>query len=119
MRPAVPFVLVALCLSAVLWAQSRLERGSTGAVSARLVELYTQRFGGSAPKRIEAWKRFAERSRAAAMPELELLAEVNRVLNRVQFVDDLRHWGELDYWATPAESVASNGADCEDFSIAK
>jgi len=24
-----------------------------------------------------------------------------------------------DYWATPAESVASNGGDCEDFSIAK
>ena len=41
------------------------------------------------------------------------------MLNRIQFVDDQKHWGEADYWATPAESVASNGGDCEDFTIAK
>ena len=41
------------------------------------------------------------------------------MLNRIAFVDDAVHWGEEDYWATPAESVGSNGADCEDFSIAK
>jgi predicted transglutaminase-like cysteine proteinase len=44
---------------------------------------------------------------------------VNHLLNRVPFVDDAVHWREVDYWATPAESVSSNGADCEDFSIAK
>ena len=44
---------------------------------------------------------------------------MNRLLNRVPFVDDAVHWGEEDYWATPAESIGSNGADCEDFSIAK
>ena len=41
------------------------------------------------------------------------------MLNRVPFVDDSVHWGETDYWATPAETIGSNGADCEDFSIAK
>ena len=41
------------------------------------------------------------------------------MLNRVPFVDDAVHWREEDYWATPAESIGSNGADCEDFSIAK
>jgi predicted transglutaminase-like cysteine proteinase len=119
MHRAVPLVVFALCLAAALYAQPRVERGFTAAVSARLAELYTQRFGAAVPKRIEEWKRFAERRRLAALPELELLAEVNRVLNRVQFVDDMPHWGQLDYWATPAEAVASNGADCEDFSIAK
>jgi predicted transglutaminase-like cysteine proteinase len=44
---------------------------------------------------------------------------VNLVLNRIAFVDDAKHWGEVDYWATPAEAVASNGADCEDYTIAK
>jgi predicted transglutaminase-like cysteine proteinase len=34
-------------------------------------------------------------------------------------VDDIRHWGEKDYWATPIEFLASHGGDCEDFSIAK
>ena len=50
---------------------------------------------------------------------MELLLEVNRALNRIRFVDDMAHWKEADYWATPAESVGSDGADCEDFSIAK
>ena len=27
--------------------------------------------------------------------------------------------GAADYWATPAETVGSHGADCEDFAIAK
>ena len=51
--------------------------------------------------------------------EMDLLGEVNRTLNRIRFVDDAKHWGETDYWATPSEAVASNGADCEDFTIAK
>jgi predicted transglutaminase-like cysteine proteinase len=34
-------------------------------------------------------------------------------------VTDLAHWGVEDYWATPSESLGSNGADCEDYAIAK
>ncbi|MCX7143504.1 MAG: transglutaminase-like cysteine peptidase, partial [Proteobacteria bacterium] len=32
---------------------------------------------------------------------------------------DKAHWKQDDYWATPAESIASNGGDCEDYAIAK
>jgi predicted transglutaminase-like cysteine proteinase len=28
-------------------------------------------------------------------------------------------WGLDEYWATPAEALSINGADCEDFAIAK
>ena len=35
------------------------------------------------------------------------------------FEDDDQHWHQADYWATPIETLASNGGDCEDFSIAK
>jgi predicted transglutaminase-like cysteine proteinase len=48
-----------------------------------------------------------------------LLGSVNTFFNRLPFITDLAHWGVEDYWATPAEALASNGADCEDFSIAK
>ena len=44
---------------------------------------------------------------------------VNSFFNRIPFLSDASHWGAEDYWATPAESVASNGGDCEDFAIAK
>jgi predicted transglutaminase-like cysteine proteinase len=99
--------------------QPRAERGYTTSVSPRLVEVYSRRFGPEARARLEAWKRdAAERKRAPAV-EGALLNDVNRMLNRVPFVDDAVHWGEEDYWATPAESIGSNGGDCEDFSIAK
>ena len=35
------------------------------------------------------------------------------------FFEDQQHWGQLDYWATPAETYGSHGGDCEDFAIAK
>ena len=35
------------------------------------------------------------------------------------FVDDLVHWNEKDYWATPIEFIATGAGDCEDYTIAK
>jgi predicted transglutaminase-like cysteine proteinase len=124
-----PFVRDSLALSALalalfagaaaVVAQPRHELGFTTAVSDRLAGAYEQRFGAAAGPRIAAWKGYAAQRKGAPLSETELLVEVNRTLNRVRFVEDAVHWREADYWATPAESVASNGADCEDFSIAK
>lgn len=105
--------------AATLWAQRVALPGFTTAVSEKLVAAFGIRFGPSARPRLEDWKRYAGDRGAARPAELELLDQVNRYLNRIRFVDDAVHWGAPDYWATPAESVASNGADCEDFSIAK
>jgi predicted transglutaminase-like cysteine proteinase len=103
----------------VAFGQPRTERGYTTSVSPRLVEVYSRRFGPEARARLEAWKRDAAERKRAPGVEGALLLDVNRLLNREPFVDDAVHWGEEDYWATPAESIGSNGADCEDFSIAK
>ena len=35
------------------------------------------------------------------------------------YLNDSKHWGADDYWATPVEMLASNAGDCEDYSIAK
>ena len=99
--------------------QPRGERGYTTAVSPQLIEVYARRFGPQARARLESWKRDAAERKRSAGAEAALLVSVNRMLNRVPFVDDTVHWREIDYWATPAETVGSNGADCEDFSIAK
>jgi predicted transglutaminase-like cysteine proteinase len=55
----------------------------------------------------------------APLNEDATLRFVNDLLNRVPQVADSAHWGQEDYWATPAEFIASNGGDCEDFVIAK
>ena len=111
--------MLAASAAAVALGQPRAERGYTTSVSPRLVEMYSRRFGPEARARLEAWKRDAAERKRSPAREAALLTEVNRMLNRVRFVEDSAHWGEIDYWATPAESIGSDGADCEDFSIAK
>jgi predicted transglutaminase-like cysteine proteinase len=99
--------------------QPLAELGYSTAVSPRLIEIYSRRFGPEARARLEAWKRDAGERKRSPAAEVAMLSGVNRMLNRVPFVDDNVHWKEVDYWATPAETIGSNGADCEDFSIAK
>ena len=115
-------VLAGLCgfAACLIGAPSSADRlGYTTAVSPRLADAYARRFGDEARARLERWKRYAAGQKGSALAERQLLEDVNRTLNRLSFVDDQTHWGELDYWATPAESVASGGGDCEDFTIAK
>jgi predicted transglutaminase-like cysteine proteinase len=125
MRPIRVLILSALFASfaaadgSVVLAQTRADLGFSSAVSERLVDAYARRFGQDARGRLAAWKRYAAQHRAAASAEEDLLRDVNRMLNKIRFLDDSVHWGQADYWATPAESVASDGGDCEDFAIAK
>ncbi len=117
---AFPGLALALCAGmALVLAQPASLRGFTIAASEQLDRAYEKRFGAGTTTRLEAWKRYAAQRKGAPLTEADLLVEVNRTLNRIRFVDDAVHWREPDYWATPAESVGSNGADCEDFSIAK
>ena len=121
-RPLLVLAGAALLAAGVigsLEAQPRVELGFTTAVSERLIRAYGQRFGPQAAARLQAWQGFARTRGGSPVAERDLLDEVNRMLNRIAFVDDAVHWGAEDYWATPAESVASNGADCEDYTIAK
>ena len=116
-------LLALASLAGLTWlcaAQSIGELGFTTKVSERLVDAYTQRFRmPQARARLEAWKRFAAERKGRGLRETDLLLAVNQLINRVPFIDDQKHWNVEDYWATPAEAIASNGADCEDFSVAK
>jgi predicted transglutaminase-like cysteine proteinase len=77
----------------------------------------TQRYGAEARSRAEQWRDLI--NQGTILPEAEKLARVNAFFNRLPFLSDLEHWGKEDYWATPIEMIASNGGDCEDFSIGK
>ncbi len=127
--PTVPAQCVpALCVAALLaaalswapsWAQLRPGLGYAASVTEGLVRSYSTRFGAETRDRLERWKQHANEQKAQRPAEQQLLVRVNDYVNRVRFVDDAAHWGAADYWATPAETVASNGGDCEDYSIAK
>lgn len=91
-----------------------------------LLRYVSDKWGGEATSRLQEWQvAKLERMRArqksppsGALPLVDLQT-INALLNKVPYRSDHSHWGEDDYWATPVEMLASNGADCEDYSIAK
>ncbi len=110
--------LAAVGASAVYAASQEL--GFSRSVTPGLIARFVAQFGSGARARLAGWQDFVRASPPQnAAVDLKLLGSVNRFFNGLPFVTDLAHWGVPDYWATPAEALASDGADCEDYSIAK
>lgn len=87
-------------------------------VSDALLARVEQKYGTEARGRVETWRTLLQT--AQTLPEMEKLRAVNNFFNRyIEFVDDIFHWHQEDYWATPIESLGTGGGDCEDFAIAK
>lgn len=60
------------------------------------------------------------RASAAEIDETARLQIVNTFYNRrVLFRDDADVWRQVDYWASPFETLQQGQGDCEDFAIAK
>lgn len=52
--------------------------------------------------------------------ELARLRAVNDFYNqRLAYVEDTDNWGQVDYWASPLESLGKGAGDCEDYAIGK
>ena len=117
--------LVAALTVSTSWGGTDL--GFSSSLSQGAVASLSEKFGAEGHARLVQWQKFiagmrlsaAERDALTETRELEILDAVNAFFNKVPFVEDLKHWRAVDYWASPAETVASNGADCEDFAIAK
>ena len=111
---SIPFLCLLLALSCVIFVK-------VAADSIRLskadIERLGQKYGEMPKKRIQAWQNLL--TELAPLDEKTKLIRVNNFFNQVRFIDDIKHWGKKDYWATPVEFLVSNGGDCEDFSIAK
>jgi predicted transglutaminase-like cysteine proteinase len=101
------------------------EPGFSRSVTPGLIAYYERLFGRGVSGRLLGWQEFVRRTDGAPAAdakgagETQLLAPVNRFFNRLRSMTDQDLWGVEDYWATPAEALSINGADCEDYAIAK
>jgi len=122
MRLAVTVALVAFA-AAVCAVQA--EPGFSRSVTAGLMRHYAATIDAGAPRRLRGWQEFVRRvplrrvADSGASGEAALLAPVNEFFNAVAAVADRVLWHVEDYWATPAEMLSVDGADCEDYAIAK
>lgn len=73
---------------------------------------------GAGQKRIDAWQQLL--STQKQLSEAERLEVVNQFFNRqLRYEEDIDLWHEVDYWATPIQSLIKGAGDCEDYAIAK
>ena len=83
-----------------------------------MLETVLQRWGVAATPKFQNWRNLVQT--AGSAPELERLARVNEFFNRqIIFGEEFAIWGQVDYWATPLETLGRGSGDCEDFVIAK
>ena len=67
--------------------------------------------------RVEQWKSLIKSG--SQWSDIKKLISVNDFINQLNFVDDIVHWRQEDYWATPLQTLVTKGGDCEDLAIAK
>ena len=105
-------IVLAVCIGASLPIIAGLD------ITEELLVQIELKYNKFARQRVESWQELIKTSQD--LTEDEKLNAVNSFFNaNVLFIDDLALWGKEDYWATPLQTLVTNGGDCEDFSIAK
>jgi predicted transglutaminase-like cysteine proteinase len=104
--------ILLLISTALLYAKS-----SSQLDEAKIITALNSYYGERAAKRGRAWFDMMQASYHLTSPEK--IKNVNDFFNQLSFIDDIKLWGDKNYWATPIEFIGVNGGDCEDFAIAK
>lgn len=91
-----------------------------------LLRHITDKWGDEGLQRALAWQQLSQKQKALHLTsssqvqtERNWLFSSSAFWNRIPYYRDEKHWAAVDYWATPIETLGSNGGDCEDYSIGK
>ena len=113
----IEYSLLVLLFLAVMTGIAPIISGENFHLSPELLNKAELKYGKEARTRLTAWEDIIIRN--SGRTDQEKLKSVNDFFNQMEFVDDITHWGQKDYWATPVEFLETQGGDCEDVSIAK
>lgn len=92
-------------------------RATSQLFSDDLLKRVSDKYGQDASRRLIELGNLVEQS--GTLGEEDKIRVVNDFFNQIPYYTDIEHWKEKDYWATPIEKLATNGGDCEDYSISK
>ncbi|MNF69347.1 hypothetical protein D3C85_207820 [compost metagenome] len=69
-------------------------------------------------QRLQDWQSLIAQS--MQLSDAEKLKAVNAFFNtQIRYGEDQDLWGQIDYWASPLETLELGAGDCEDFALAK
>lgn len=116
-RTAIPFISSQVLLIIIVILALNFSALSNIIFSEQMFISVRQQYGSDAEERVRDWQQVLDDNEDADVDEQ--LYEINNFFNELEFLDDIDHWQQNDYWATPVEFLATNAGDCEDFTIAK
>ena len=94
-----------------------VEKIIPGIISEAIIQKAEKKYGKYVRKRYELFNaKLLELQNSSTEVKLE---EINKFFNNVPFIDDMKIWGQKNYWATPLEFLGKDKGDCEDYVIAK
>lgn len=94
-----------------------LEKPILGIIPEIVIQKAEKKYGLYVRNRYEAYNaKLRELQNSSTEVKLE---EINNFFNNVPYADDIKVWGQIDYWATPLEFLGKDSGDCEDYVIAK
>ena len=86
--------------------------------TAQLLQHMLKSFGPNGQSILQSWFDLLAKEQQATQHK-QLIA-VNQFWNQaVMATSDATAWGQVDYWATPLESLGRRAGDCEDYVIGK
>lgn len=84
----------------------------------KIQSVFSQKYGSGALPSLTSWLGLIDGLKESKTDEK--IKRVNEFFNRkIVWSDDMKIWGQADYWATPLETIGRSTGDCEDFAIAK
>ena len=86
--------------------------------ASRLQSALVAKYGSGAMPNFNAWQSMMEAVKDKSSDDK--IKRVNEFFNRrITWGDDQKIWGQVDFWATPMDTIGKGMGDCEDFAIAK
>lgn len=86
-------------------------------VDEKRAETYKKEYGEQAERRLNSLLNMMDS--LVSSDEDQIVVEVNRFFNQIEYQTDLKTWGQKDYWASRLEFLGKGQGDCEDFAVAK
>jgi predicted transglutaminase-like cysteine proteinase len=86
-------------------------------VPEKLADNFKNKYGKHAVSRLNSLLAMMEEQ--AGLSEVQIVINVNRFFNQLQYRSDIKNWNKSDYWASRLEFLGKGQGDCEDYAVAK
>jgi predicted transglutaminase-like cysteine proteinase len=86
-------------------------------VPEKIVANFENKYGKQAVSRLNSLLAMMEEQ--AGLSEVQIVINVNRFFNQLEYRSDLKTWNKSDYWASRLEFLGKGQGDCEDYAVAK